>query len=558
KHIPDILVKLQEALNRVDDWALSQKLTFNPKKSCVVVFTNKRSIDTDLLPKLQMNGQDIEYADTVTYLGVTLDSKLSWNSHILQRIKDCKKTMMYSKALVSRNWGITPERIWWIWQSIVRPKLSYCSVAWAEPTIINKFQEKLRTLQRLALSMMTYCQKSTPSKSLEIILCAQPLHLFLRETAIRSRIRTKDKVISTWSGKTTREKRVGHLLSLDREIQEIIPEIIISDITYIELVCQIHFDVTGSITNSTNTYNIYTDGSKMESNDTGAGWAVTFNNSLIFSESTYLGVRSTVYDAEIFSIISACRFMLDRLVNIKHIQNIDIFSDSLSTILSVKKLETTSKLISECKALLNKLNQYYKVTLRWIKGHNDHCGNELADMLAKLGTVPHPIIEPGLPIGQSAIKNIVKDYFNVRWQKQWEEEPEKYRDTRSFIRIINCDKEYYKKIRKLDKSSLHQLVMALSGHGNLKKKLYDKKEIDDPFCRLCNTEYETPFHILYQCDGLEAKRLQIINGHKHAIDTSIINYKSRKRKWDITYKRVDPTFIDLSLKLIAEFDFIFG
>ena len=49
-------------------------LTFNTSKSKIMVFS-KNNIDIDNLSPIQLNGRDIEYVDSITYLGATLTSK---------------------------------------------------------------------------------------------------------------------------------------------------------------------------------------------------------------------------------------------------------------------------------------------------------------------------------------------------------------------------------------------------------------------------------------------------------------------------------------------------
>jgi hypothetical protein len=189
----------------------------------VIIFTNKYSIKCEEQPRLTMKGIPIDYVKSTCYLGVIIDHQLQWTEHINFQIAKCKRTLMTIKTLVHKNWGLSPKQIWWIWQSIVRPQMSYCSIVWAEPTILKKFEDKLNALQRLALSQMTFSQKSTPTKGIEVILGIQPLGLFLRETALKARLRTASIVESNWTGETNRDTRLGHIKSLDLELNRVTP-----------------------------------------------------------------------------------------------------------------------------------------------------------------------------------------------------------------------------------------------------------------------------------------------------------------------------------------------
>jgi len=68
-------------MENISRWANANKLLINPTKSkCLVI--SSQNIDTDSIPKIFIDNNEIEYVDRAKNLGVIFNSKLSWNDHI--------------------------------------------------------------------------------------------------------------------------------------------------------------------------------------------------------------------------------------------------------------------------------------------------------------------------------------------------------------------------------------------------------------------------------------------------------------------------------------------
>ena len=73
---------------------------------------------------------------------------------------------MYARRLVGEQWGLAPDKVLWIYESVVRPALDYSCQVWAHSGAWPVWLEaELRKLQRLALLCATKAQKehSNPS-----------------------------------------------------------------------------------------------------------------------------------------------------------------------------------------------------------------------------------------------------------------------------------------------------------------------------------------------------------------------------------------------------------
>ena len=75
---------MHNALNVVAKWAVKEGLNISPHKTSMVPFTSRRKIEG--LGHLKLHGKDLKMLDEVKYLGVILDSRLTWNQHLQKTI----------------------------------------------------------------------------------------------------------------------------------------------------------------------------------------------------------------------------------------------------------------------------------------------------------------------------------------------------------------------------------------------------------------------------------------------------------------------------------------
>ena len=80
--------RVQQEVMKVSKWMISNKLTLNYKKSRCMLISKKPLNDSNF--SVLINQNLIEKSEYVKYLGVYLDNKLSWRTHI---DKICKKNL---------------------------------------------------------------------------------------------------------------------------------------------------------------------------------------------------------------------------------------------------------------------------------------------------------------------------------------------------------------------------------------------------------------------------------------------------------------------------------
>ena len=72
--------QVQQEIDKINNWMISNKLTINYKKSYYMIVGNTKSVDKAKF-NLTINHNLIKKSEFVKYLGVFLDDKLSWKIH---------------------------------------------------------------------------------------------------------------------------------------------------------------------------------------------------------------------------------------------------------------------------------------------------------------------------------------------------------------------------------------------------------------------------------------------------------------------------------------------
>ena len=80
----------------------------------------------------------IELKSSTKFLGVTLNSKLTWNRHITNQCKKAKSILMQCRKVVGPTWVFTPKTMKWIYTAVVRPSLLYGAVIWINGLKTNR------------------------------------------------------------------------------------------------------------------------------------------------------------------------------------------------------------------------------------------------------------------------------------------------------------------------------------------------------------------------------------------------------------------------------------
>ncbi|KAJ8936227.1 hypothetical protein NQ318_009360 [Aromia moschata] len=121
----------------------------------------------------------------------------------------------------------------------------------------------------------------------------------------------------------------------------------------------------------------FTDGSKI-GDKAGAGvYGKTTRTKLSFA----LGSYASVFQAEIYAIL-ACGMEIIKTAPKR--RTIQICTDSQAALMAIESNKLKSRLVLDCKKILNDLASCNRVILTWVPGHSGVPGNEEADRQARV------------------------------------------------------------------------------------------------------------------------------------------------------------------------------
>ena len=524
-----MIMQINRVLRKLVIWGESCNLRFNPSKTVAINFS--RQLKTPRrLP--YMNGTHIPFSQSTKYLGVILDSKLKWETHINEKISKAKKFLMKMANLTRNAFGPKPLFMRWAYISVVRPMIAYGCLCWSHTNFTDKIHKSITRLNRMGINTYARFPRSTPTQAVEILTDTMPLSLFFKKEALNTRIRIKHLLDLDWSGlrgDVENPSQVSHLKYWNNLIEDCNLEHLLIRNDFIQQFsfCK-KFIVNKNSFNSPDLYTthlpytIYTDGSK--TNDgVGSGIHIIKPDKLIINFSSRLPNYCSVFQAE----INAIKIASDYLITASPIDHVSFFVDSQAALLALFSNKVSSSLVADTIRSLNILSSTMpSVTLNWTKAHIGTSGNEIADQLAKDGTkLPQPsdVLLPKQAV-RADIDFAIREIWHFRWFSYTEA-----RQSKQFI--SKPDKNKAKYIYKLNRQKLGRFIRIITGHNNLH---YHQSVIDNSKsskCRFCLQVSETFYHFITSCPSFTMSRREILldknisDDHSWSVD-SLLRFSS--------------------------------
>ena len=184
----EVETKLQNSINELVPWAKENDMLINQPKTKAMLFG--KDVEEEIL-SLEICGQAIEQKSIFPYLGVTLDSKLSFSKHIESICSKALGAMRKLSGLFKKRRGISVKLGLLLYQALVRPHLEYAAPVWAG--IAADKWKPLEKVQQQCLKKVLGAHSCSSSAATEVISGIMPLSYRTRELCIREYVKISSR-----------------------------------------------------------------------------------------------------------------------------------------------------------------------------------------------------------------------------------------------------------------------------------------------------------------------------------------------------------------------------
>ena len=140
--------QLQYHLSLIEQWLKRWRIRANETKSTHITFTLRR----DDCPTVYLNGKHIPQDTTVKYLGIHLDRRLTWKTHIITKRKQLGLLLQRMYGILGRKSEFSLVNKVLLYKTILKSIWTYGIPLWGSTSrsnieILQRFQNKvLRTI----------------------------------------------------------------------------------------------------------------------------------------------------------------------------------------------------------------------------------------------------------------------------------------------------------------------------------------------------------------------------------------------------------------------------
>lgn len=505
------------ALKEVEKWSKQTGLEVNPNKSQVMIITTARKIQTK---PIKYKNIVLNTTKSIKFLGINFDDKHLFRHHLDITIASCKRTLWAARYLVGKTWGISVDKMIFIYNQIVIPKLCHGAIVFWHKTLYSSYVKNLEQLQRMAALAITGCSKTTPTMAIEAIINLLPIDLHIQEKAFNCKERLSAQGLWKNDGNYKGHKQFERLkITTDKNM-----------------------DICSRITNQNKHTKIKTIAKSSENWNKNISWrdnascwiTATINNNDKIGISFY---NPTLKVSKKFRISTCNRRQAELTIIEKCLteckerntigKKLIILVGCNDTIKTLNPTKIQTKTSSTCHELINKVGVNNSITIAWRPGQNENVEIDQCYRLAYEAS-NNESIDIIIPTAQNSKKQNIKNQFTKEAIRRWEENGKRMKH--SYKRINKpFDPKSARVLTQMKRKDLRTCIAALTGHAPTRNFLKTIGKLTKNHCRICNNknEPETIEH-LYETCTKSAMHRHNFSPHTKLITQTLITDDNKK------------------------------
>ena len=166
-------IDLQEAISNLQKWCERWQVTLNPLKSKLVIFSKCPRHKEELI-NITLFNQKIPIVSEADFLGVTFDSRLTWEPQVRKILARAYSRLNLIRAISGLSESRNVNLLLKLYKSVVRPIFEYSSVCIVNAADIHMI--KLQQLQNQAMRVILKLPAYIPIKNLHDATGLEPIH----------------------------------------------------------------------------------------------------------------------------------------------------------------------------------------------------------------------------------------------------------------------------------------------------------------------------------------------------------------------------------------------
>ncbi|XP_035217706.1 uncharacterized protein LOC118191021 [Stegodyphus dumicola] len=349
--------------------------------------------------QLRFNGTRIKFVDSMKYLGVTIDNKLTFAEHfkeINRRTNDI--LLFYKRSFTAHTLSFKSKIICEIYKNVAIPIIMYGIGCWGPRAgELCRIRMKLDTIQRSWCLAMTRCFRTVSTEVLCVLAGTPPLSLLYKTYYDKCLLR---------AGKLDFKLYGDNLIT--RYAYEKFNRLLIHP-AY-NIACSFDRDIP-----NISMYDIYTDGSGLDGR-IGAAFVVYFYGIEILYEQYRLNSYNSVFQAESCALEKDLQYISFK---IPRPSIVNVYSDCQSLLQILCCPVSTNFTVYNIKQLYGEISDQIDIKLHWVKVHVGHAGNERADVLAKEAALSNSSEYIEIPGSKKRANSVILENCLDDWRFMW-------------------------------------------------------------------------------------------------------------------------------------------